>query len=360
MTVPFPDKSLLTRLDQRSREIFKVLVDDYIEHGQPVGSGAVVGRLNQRVSPATVRNIMARLQDMGLLYAPHVSSGRLPTAHGLRLFVSGLLEFGALNQHQRSKIEHSFDDEQNMEELFDTASQVLSDLAGCTCLVTAPAEDTSVRHIEFLHIDSERILVILVRDNGVVENRLMPAPAGLTPVALIEAGNYLNARLAGKPLTEVSCSILDELAEQKNQIDTLSARVAKAGLASWSGSNRDYLVVHGQFHLVKNAQAFQDIENITLLLRRLESGRMSLDLLRLIEDAQGVQIFIGSKTHLSALSDCSLIAAPLHYKNKNIIGAIGVIGPTRTDYARIVPMVDYTAHVINRLLAQGQQGDPNV
>ncbi len=356
MSLQFHDKNLLLSLDRRSREVFKTLVDEYLESGLPVGSIALVDRLEKKLSPATVRHTMAKLQDMGLLYAPHVSAGRLPTKSGLRLFVSGLLEWGRLPAGERSTIEESLDGgEGQLKEIFDKASRVLSDLAGCACLVAAPADSTSVRYVEFVHVDTEQILVVLVRENGLVENRLMQAPPGLTQNALVEAGNYLNARLAGRSLVEVSQSIIGELEEQQAQMDALSARVAKAGLASWSGGNKDYLVVHGSFHLVDNIEVFQDIEKISMLLRSLESGRISLDLLRLTEDAQGVQIFIGSQTFLSTLSDCSVIAAPLHQKEKHIVGAIGVIGPARTNYARIVPMVDYTAHVINRLLVQRQE-----
>lgn len=343
----------LVELNSRSAEIFQLIVDAYVETGEPVGSRTLSRRLENHLSPATIRNVMADLEDAGLLFSPHTSAGRLPTEKGLKMFVSGLLEIGGqLDAPERQRLDEMCRTAgKSVEEALTQAIATLSGLARCAGLVVAPKRESTLKHIEFVHLGPGRALVVLVSDTGVVENRLIELPPDLPPSALREASNYLAARLGNRTLAEARQQVLDELATRQAQLDALTRRVVEAGLATRSGEGADgALIVRGQAHLLNDIQAGEDLERIRGLFEALETREHMLKLLDLAHQGEGIQIFIGSDNQLFATAGCSMIVAPYQNTNQEIIGAIGVIGPTRLNYARIIPLVDYTAKVIGRLL----------
>jgi heat-inducible transcriptional repressor len=345
-------KAAITELNERSREIFRNIVESYVETGEPVGSRTLSRRLAAHLSPATIRNVMADLQDAGLLFSPHTSAGRLPTEAGLRLFVDGLLELGGLSAAERRDIEAKCAAAgKSYEEALSEASTMLSDLSHCTGLVTAPKAETPLKHIEFVGLGDGRALVVMVNENGLVENRLIDIPLGVPTSSLIEATNYLNAKLVGRTLRDARSEIIAELDEQRAQIDRLTSRLVEQGLATWAGEQKGgYLIVRGQANLLENITALEDLERIRGLFQALETRETMAKLVDLASVADGVQIFIGAGNELFRNAGCAMIVAPFANSSEKIIGAIGVIGPTRLNYARIIPMVDYTAKVIGRLI----------
>jgi heat-inducible transcriptional repressor len=304
------------------------------------------------LSPASVRNVMADLEALGLIYAPHTSAGRLPTETGLRLFVDGLLEIGDLAQDERAQIEAQISGPRGISELMAEASEMLSGLSRCAGMVLTEKLIHRIKHIEFVSLDAKRALIVLVGEDGAIENRILDLPQGLPPSALTQASNYLNSRIAGATLAEARKRIEEELAAKKAQLDELTAKVVQSGLAQWSGGKDESksLIVRGQSHLLKDLNAVEDLERIRMLFDDLESKREIMQLLTLTEQADGVRIFIGSENQLFSLSGSSLIVAPFSDTEHKIVGVLGVIGPTRINYARIIPMVDYTARLVSRLL----------
>jgi len=353
---------LIEDLNQRSRTIFRQIVDSYILTGEPVGSRTLSQQLNtprsHSLSPASIRNVMADLEDNGLIFSPHKSAGRIPTNIGLRLFVDGLLEMGNLSRRERTTIRVQCQESgQNVEDLLTRATTMLSGLSQCASLVFAPKNDLPLKHIEFVYLSPGQALVVIVSEGDDVENRLIKIPVGLTPSALTRAGNYLNARLAGRTFTEAKTQILQDLDDQQAELDSLTRSVVEQGLAVWAGhqsesgaSCRDNLIIRGQSRLLDNLDAINDLERIRRLFSDLESKRDLIDLLESAREADGVRIFIGSENKLFSLSDSSVIASPYMDGKNNILGVIGVIGPTRIDYARIIPLVDYTAKIIGKIL----------
>lgn len=343
-------------LNERSREIFRRIVESYLATGDPVGSRNLSRTLPMTLSPASVRNVMSDLEALGLIYAPHTSAGRVPTESGLRLFVDCLLELGHLNEAERSQIDAKVGMKpggQSFDALLSDASEMLSGLSRCAGVVIAEKHITRIKHIEFVSLDGERALIVLVGEDGQVENRVFTLPRGLPPSVLSQASNYLNARLRGKTLAEARKSIEQELAEKKAELDELTTRVVQSGLAQWSGGNDDNksLIVRGRSYLLDDLKALEDLDRIRLLFDDLESKKELVQLLTLAEAADGVRIFIGSENQLFSLSGSSLIVAPFRDSEREIVGVLGVIGPTRLNYARIIPMVDYTAKLVGRLLA---------
>lgn len=339
-------------LSERSREIFRQIVDAYVETGEPVGSRTLSRRLSVSLSPATIRNVMADLEEAGLLYAPHTSAGRLPTEAGMRMFVSGLLELGKVSESERDRIDAQCrTNGKSLETLLEEALTTLSGLSRCAGLVLAPKSQVALKHIEFIPLGPGRALVVLVTDDGLVENRVLELPREVTPSSLVEATNYLNARLVGRTLEEARQQMLDELESQRSQLDELTGKVIAAGLATWAGGNKGgQLIVRGQSHLLDDVTALNDLERIRALFEALETKEHLLRLLDLTNGAEGVQIFIGAENELFKVSGCTMIVAPYHNSRERIVGAIGVIGPTRINYARIIPLVDYTAKVVGRLI----------
>ncbi|MDB5316575.1 MAG: hrcA, partial [Rhodospirillales bacterium] len=338
-------------LDSRSASILRELVETYVETGEPVGSRTLSRRLPLNLSPATIRNAMADLEDAGLLYAPHTSAGRLPTERGLRLFVDGLLEFGDLSEAERDAISaRCAASGRSLHETLGEAGQMLSGLAGAAGMVVAPNSENAVRHIEFVALGAGRALVVLVQEGGQVENRVIEVPAGLPLSALTQASNYLNSRLTGRTLEEARGLVAQDIADNRTTLDDLTQQVIEAGLGTWSGGGGGSLILRGQSRLLENLDQAAHVTEIRRLFERLESQETMLRLLELAQRGQGVQIFIGAESGLFDSTGLSMVVAPFRNGQEKIVGAIGVIGPTRINYGRVIPVVDYTARVIGRLL----------
>ncbi|WP_293854481.1 heat-inducible transcriptional repressor HrcA [uncultured Alsobacter sp.] len=356
--VPLRPRSALVDINERSREIFRRIVESYLATGEPVGSRNLSRILPMTLSPASVRNVMSDLEAAGLIYAPHTSAGRLPTEVGLRFFVDALMQVGDVSTEDRSRIEaevRAAGQGKTTEGLLSEASALLSGLSRGAGVVVTTKATARLKHIEFVRLDATRALVVLVSDDGSVENRLLDLPPGLPASALVEASNYLSARVRGKTLIELAGELETEQRRAETELDTLTARLVESGLASWSGqSETRQLIVRGQANLLDDLRAVEDLERIRLLFADLETKKDVIDLLSRAEQGEGVRIFIGSENKLFSLSGSSMIAAPFRDASHQIVGVVGVIGPTRLNYARIVPMVDYTAKVVSRLLESGR------
>ncbi len=345
----------LAQLNERSREIFRQIVESYLATGEPVGSRNLSRILPMTLSPASVRNVMSDLEQLGLVYAPHTSAGRLPTELGLRFFVDALMQIGDLGENDRKAIEAQVagsGQTKSLEAVLTEASGLLSGLSRAAGVVLTAKSNPRLKHIEFVGLEPERALVILVGEDGQVENRVLNVPLGLPTSALTEAANFLNARIRGHTLDEVKGEVERTLKESEAQLDQLTKKIVAEGLASWSGGESDErkLIVRGQAHLLDDLKAVADLERVRLLFDDLETRREVIDLLGRAEQAEGVRVFIGSENKLFSLSGSSTIVAPYHDAAGHIVGVLGVIGPTRLNYARIVPMVDYTAKVVSKLL----------
>jgi heat-inducible transcriptional repressor len=316
-----------------------------------------MSKMASRSAAARSRVVMADLEEAGLLAAPHTSAGRIPTETGLRLFVHGLLEVGSLTSDERANIDVRCSAlGRSLPQVLEEASQALSGLSQCAGLVLAPKTDAALKHIEFVPLGPGRALVVLVTEDGLVENRIIDVPVGLPPSSLTVAGNYLNARLVGSTIAEAMSRIDQEISAQREQLDDLTQKVVTAGLAMWSGQgpgaarNDGYLIVRGQSNLLGDVTQLEDLERIRALFQALEAKEAMVKLLDAAQTADGVQIYIGAESDYFSVSGCSVIIAPYTNAKEQIVGAIGVIGPTRMNYARIIPMVDYTAKVIGNLL----------
>jgi heat-inducible transcriptional repressor len=355
MTFLQPSPSL-PALDQRARDIFRSIVETYLETGEPVGS-RTVSRGGVQLSPASIRNTMQDLTLAGLLAAPHTSAGRIPTHAGLRLFVDGLLEIGEIGVDERREIDARLAGRgRGFDEALNEASALLSGLAGGAGIVASPVRDAGVKHVEFVALGSGQALAVLVVDDGTVENRLMTLAAGVTPSTLQEASNFLNARLKGRPLSDARQEMRGELDAARKELDAAAARLVEEGLAAWSGgADRDRsLIVRGRANLLADTGAVEDLERVRVLFDDLEQKEQLIGLLDGVTSAQGVRIFIGAETRLFSLSGSAVVAAPYMTGRQRVLGAIGVIGPARLNYARIIPLVDYTARVLGRIL-DGQE-----
>jgi heat-inducible transcriptional repressor len=355
MPGPVPDQTLQV-LDQRSREIFRLIVESYMHDGEPLGSRNLSRLLPLSLSPATVRNVMSDLEQLGLIYAPHVSAGRLPTQRGLRFFVDAFMELGDLSDEERRTIESQVKaagQGSSLEYLLTEASQMLSGLSRGAGLVLTNKSEAPLKHIEFVQLEPGRALVVLVGQSGDVENRVVDTPVGTTASQLHEASNFLNAHIRGRTLAEARTEITRLKEETKAALDTLSQDLVERGLAVWAGKADDLparIIVRGRANLLENVTAAADIELLRHLFDDLETKEGLIQLLDLAEQGSGVRIFIGSENKLFSLSGSSVVVAPYRDKDQRVIGALGVIGPTRLNYARIVPMVDYTAQMISRIL----------
>jgi heat-inducible transcriptional repressor len=344
----------LAQLNDRSREIFRQIVESYLTTGEPVGSRNLSKLITTPLSPASVRNVMADLEQLGLIYAPHTSAGRLPTELGLRFFVDALMQIGDLNESERRAIEAQVAGAgKSVDNVLAEASGLLSGLTRAAGVVLADKANVRIKHIEFVRLEPERALVVLVAEDGQVENRVIQLPIGLPSSALTEATNFLNARIRGKTLAEAKHNLERALEADRAVLDALTQKIVETGLASWSGGASDerQLIVRGQAHLLEDLHAVEDLERVRLLFDDLETRREVIDLLGRAERADGVRIFIGSENKLFSLSGSSTIVSPYHDRAGRIVGVLGVIGPTRLNYARVIPMVDYTAKVVGKLLA---------
>jgi heat-inducible transcriptional repressor len=348
-----PPRSLgLAELDERARDIFRRIVETYLETGEPVGS-RTVSKGGVQLSPASIRNTMQDLTQMGLLSAPHASAGRLPTHAGLRLFVDGLLEIGDLGEQERREIESRLaGHNRSLQEALDEASAILSGLTGGAGVVVTPVRDSGVKHVEFVPLGDDQALAILVFEDGGVENRLMRLQPGVTPSTLQEAANFLNVKLKGRTLGEAKAEMGHELERARRQLDEAAARLVEDGLAAWSGGEgvERALIVRGRARLLDDPHAAEDLERVRMLFDDLEQKGQLIGLLDDVREAQGMRIFIGAETRLFSLSGSAVIAAPYMTGRHKVMGAIGVIGPARLNYARVIPLVDYTARVLGRML----------
>jgi heat-inducible transcriptional repressor len=346
----------LAALNERSREIFRHIVESYLTTGEPVGSRNLARILPIALSPASVRNVMSDLEHLGLIWAPHTSAGRLPTELGLRFFVDALMQVGDLTEVDRRSIEAQVaatGTAKSLETILTETTQMLSGLTRSAGIVLTAKANVRLKHVEFVRLEPERALAVLVAEDGQVENRVLNVPAGLPTSSLTEASNFLNARIRGKTLGDLSTEIERAVKQGEAELDQLTKKVISAGLASWSGGETDdrRLIVRGHANLLEDLRAVEDLERVRSLFDALETQRSLIDLLGRADRAEGVRIFIGSENKLFSLSGSSTIIAPYRDGSGRIVGVVGVIGPTRLNYARVIPMVDYTAKVVSRLLA---------
>ena len=352
-----PPEDFLSVLNARSQDIFRKIVERYLETGTPVGSRDLSRMLQVGLSPASVRNVMADLEDLGLIAAPHTSAGRAPTQEGLRFFVDAMLEVGAVNESERSQIAKSIEGQRQgqVEDLLTEASQLLSGLSQGAGVVIATKSDMILRHIEFVRLDASRAMAIMVGQDGQVENRIMDTPPGLTANALTQAGNYLAHHVVGRTIAEARKVLAEQRAEQRAELDELTQKLVDAGIATLSqasSTSQPTVIVRGRANLINDAMASDELLRMRQLFDELESKDGLLELLGDAEKAQGVRIFIGSENKLFSLSGSSVILSPYKDANDKVVGVLGVIGPTRLNYARIVPVVDYTANVISAMMAR--------
>src|SRR6478672_10065046 len=345
----------LAQLSERSRDIFRQIVESYLATGEPVGSRNISRLITVPLSPASVRNVMSDLEQLGLIYAPHTSAGRLPTELGLRFFVDALMQVGDLTEAERESIQSqlaSVGRAQSVEAALGEALTQLSGLTRAAAVVLTPKSNARLKHIEFVRLEPEKALVILVGEDGQVENRVLSLPPGVPSSALTEATNFLNARIRGRTLAEARLELETALSEDRAHIDQLTQKIIAAGIASWSGGENDdrQLIVRGHANLLEDLHALDDLERVRLLFDDLETKRGVIDLLGRAERAEGVRIFIGSENKLFSLSGSSTIIAPYSDGAGHIVGVLGVIGPTRLNYARVIPTVDYAARIVSRML----------
>jgi len=349
---------ILTELNDRSREVFRRVVEGYLDTGDPVGSRTLTRAMSEKLSAATIRNVMQDLEYLGLLDSPHVSAGRIPTQMGLRLFVDAIMEVGTVATEDREAIDATTgSNEPGVNAMLDRVGAALSGITQGASLVLTPKHEAPIRHIEFVPLAADRALAVLVFADGHVENRLFSPPVGQTPSSMREAANFLNARAEGRTLSELQNHIRLDIARRRQELDALARDMVESGLAIWqdAGDSQERLIVRGRANLVNTAEA-ADLERIRTLFDDLERKRDIAEFLELAETGEGVRIFIGSENKLFSLSGSSLVVSPYMNADRKIIGAVGVIGPTRLNYGRIVPIVDYTAQLVGRLLSGGRKG----
>ena len=346
--------NILGDMNERSREVFRRVVEGYLEDGAPVGSRTLTRDFSEKVSAATIRNVMQDLEYMGLLDSPHVSAGRIPTQMGLRMFVDGLLEIGDPDETDREKIDATMaSNSEDVSGLLDRVGSALSGVTQGASLVMTPKSEAPIKHIEFVSLSPDRALVVLVFADGNVENRLFEPPAGQTPSSMREAANFLNALIEGKTLSELRGTIQTEIAHRKQEVDSLARALVDSGLAVWQGDGDqiERLIVRGRSNLLSGDGEAEDLERIRTLFDDLERKRDIAEFLELAEEGEGVRIFIGSENKLFSLSGSSLVVSPYMNADRKIIGAVGVIGPTRLNYGRIVPIVNYTAQLVGKMIS---------
>ena len=357
---PMSDAStILTEMNDRSREVFRRVVESYLNSGDPVGSRTLTRTMSEKLSAATIRNTMQDLEFLGLLDSPHVSAGRIPTQLGLRMFVDGLMEVGTIDDQDRAKIESSMDrDDGNVTSLLDQVGAALSGITRSASLVLAPKQETAIKHIEFVSLSPDRALVVLVYADGHVENRLFTPPPGQTPSSMREAANFLNAIAEGHRLSELRPLIAAEIARHRQEIDSLARDLVENGLALWenAGERGERLMVRGQANLIEAGGESLNLDRIRTLFDDLERKRDIADFLEMTDTGEGVRIFIGSENKLFSLSGSTLVVSPYMNADRKIIGAVGVIGPTRLNYGRIVPIGDYTAQLVGRMVSERGTG----
>jgi heat-inducible transcriptional repressor len=346
----------LDDLDERSREIFRRVVEMYLKDGDPVGSRTLSKALDDPLSPASIRNVMQDLELAGLIAAPHVSAGRIPTSTGLRLFLDGFLQIGEINPEEKASIESALTDSNvGVQRVLDEASTALSGLSRCASLVIAPKRDAPIKHIEVAPLSDGRALAVIATADGAVENRLLQTPVGLTPSAIAEATNFLNAHMRGSTLSEARRAVSEGISKSRADLDAAAQALIEAGFAEWSGpsdSDDARLIVRGLSNLIAENTAVDELESVRVLFDELERKRDLAQVLELAEGGEGVRVFIGAESKLFSHSGSALVISPYMDSDQNIIGALGVIGPTRLNYSRILPIVDFTARMVGQLVGR--------
>ena len=342
-------------LNTRSREVFRLLVESYLDTGDPVGSRTLTRTMNESVSAATIRNVMQDLEHLGLLDSPHVSAGRIPTQFGLRMFVDGLLEVGDISTDERRTIDASMQsNSDDITSALDRAGSLLSGLTQSASVVLAPKTEAPIKHIEFVSLSPDKALVVLVMADGQVENRIFTPPLGQTPSAMREAANFLNAVMAGHTVSDLKSVVETEIGRRRQELDVLATKLIEAGVAVWADEGfggPERLIVRGRSNLIDESVSEADLERVKSLFDDLERKQDIAQFLDLTEQGDGVRIFIGSENKLFSLSGSSLVVSPYMNADRKVIGAVGVIGPTRLNYGRIVPIVDYTAQLVSRMMS---------
>lgn len=341
----------VSELTERARVIFRLVVEGYLESGNPVGSKTLSEEEGVNLSPASIRSVLGELEALGLLSAPHTSAGRMPTEVGLRLFVDGMMQVAEPTAEERAAIERRLSSAGPIEAALEATSAVLSDISGAAGMVMVPRREPRLAQMNIVPLDQGRALAVLVGEDGSIENRVLRLPPGSAVSALQEASNYITARLAGRTLAEAAKAMRTEIASGRSALDAASRDLVERGLAVWSedAAERPVLIVRGQSKLL-DEEALGDIERVRSLIDDLENKQAIVDLLDTARDAEATRIFIGSENRLFALSGSSVIAAPYRDREGKVVGVLGVIGPTRLNYARVVPMVDFTARSLGRLI----------
>ncbi|HTK84698.1 MAG TPA: heat-inducible transcriptional repressor HrcA [Patescibacteria group bacterium] len=343
---------MINELNERAQEILRFIVDSYMETGEPVGSRTIARATGLNLSPASIRNVMADLEAEGLLFAPHTSAGRLPTQRGLRFYVDGLMQIGSLSEQDRCNIEAQCATAgETMNQVLERATSLLAGLSAAAGLVVAPKTDKPVRQIQFVQLEPGKVLVVLVMQDNMVENRVMDVPQDLPASALTVASNYLNDRLAGKTLFDAARIVNTEIEQNRAQLDRITTELVQRGLALAPQSGADgHIIIRGQSKLLQDVRAMEDLEKARQLLAALEEQETASRLLEAANGADGIQVFIGTENRVFENAGWSMVISPYRTPENRFIGAIGVIGPARLNYGRIIPVVDYTARVMGRLI----------
>ena len=346
-------KNLYLELNDRSKKILKSVIETYLETGEPAGSETILKKIGIDLSSSSIRSILANLQKEGLLYAPHISAGRLPTDKGMRFFVDGLLEYGRLSKNEEENIKNQCQSKgSSFQEVLNEASKTISGLSHCAGIVVAPKFLNKIKHIEFIKLNSNKIMSIIASENGLVENRILDSKTNYNESTLKQASNYLNSKFVGKTLEQIKIMINEEIKNSKSQLDSIATKLVKEGIIEIVPSlETPYIFLHGQSSLLEEEIISKDLDQIRNLFDDIENKSNFLNVIENTSKGQGVQIFIGSQNFLFKHSGLSMVMAPYKNKDQKIIGAIGVVGPTRLNYAKIVPLVDYTSKIIGKVLS---------
>ena len=345
--------NLYLELSDRSKKILKSVIETYLETGEPAGSETILKKIGINLSSSSIRSILANLQKDGLLYAPHVSAGRLPTDKGMRFFVDGLLEFGRLTKDEQENIKNQCQSRgSSFQEVLNEASRAISGLSNCAGIVVAPKFQNKIKHIEFIKLNSNQVMSIIASENGLVENRILNSKNNYNESTLKQASNYLNSNFVGKTIDQIKTIITEEIKNSKNQLDSITTRLVKEGIIEISPNlETPYIFLHGQSSLLEEEVVSKNLDQIRSLFDDIENKSNYLNVIENTSKGQGVQIFIGSQNFLFKHSGLSMIIAPYKNKEQKIIGAIGVVGPVRLNYAKIVPLVDYTSKIVGKILS---------
>ena len=346
-------KNIYLELSDKSKLILKGVIESYLETGDPAGSKTILEKIGIDISSSSIRSILANLQKEGLLYAPHISAGRLPTDKGMKFFVDGLLEFGRLTKNEQENIKNQCQSRgSSYQEVLDKASKTISGLSNCAGIVVAPKFQNKIKHIEFIRLNNNQIMSIIASENGVVENRILDTKNNYNDNTLKQVSNYLNSRFQGKNIEDIKSSIIKEIKNSKTELDNVATKLVKEGIIKITPSSETpYIFIHGQSNLLGDEIISKDLDLVRALFDDIENKSNFLDIIENTRKGQGVQIFIGSQNFLFKHSGISMVVAPYKNKEQKIIGAIGVVGPVRLNYAKIVPLVDYTSRIIGRILS---------